>query len=148
MKPVRTLVVVANEREARLLVNEGVGKGLIQIEDVPRDAWPDAEVAYSDQRGRGQAGPGTARHGMEPSTSEQRQMRERFAGHLAEKLGSVWGKGDYDRLIVAAPPKMLGALRDEMPAALKDSLAGDLDKDLVKIPLADLPKHFEDIAAF
>lgn len=148
MKPVRTLVMVANEREARLLVNEGVGKGLIQIADVPRDSFKDAEVAYADQKGRSQSGPGGARHGMEPSTSEQRQMRDRFAGHLGERLDAAWAKGSYDRLIVAAPPKMLGALRDAMPAALQGKLAGDLPKDLVRVPLNEMPGHFSDLAAF
>jgi protein required for attachment to host cells len=42
---------------------------------------------------------------------------------------------------------MLGALRDDMPDALKSVLHADLDKDLVKTPLLDLPDHLDDVLA-
>jgi Protein required for attachment to host cells len=49
---------------------------------------------------------------------------------------------------MAAPAKMLGELRARLPKPLADALAADLAKDLVHIPLDDLPRHFEDVAAF
>ena len=39
-------------------------------------------------------------------------------------------------------PKLLGALRDGLPAQLDQKVLAELDKDLVKVPLADLPRHF------
>jgi protein required for attachment to host cells len=45
--------------------------------------------------------------------------------------------------VVAAAPKMLGVLRKAMSGAPAAALAGDIAKDLMKIPAIDLPKHFD-----
>ncbi|SMX43707.1 host attachment protein [Maliponia aquimaris] len=148
MRPVRTLVLVANDREARVLENEGVGKGLHQLGQVNRDAALDLGGGQADQRGRSQAGPGMARHGMEPATDEEAVNRARFAAALAEMVAGDLALGGHDRLIVCAPPKMLGALREALSAETRAKLSADLPKDLVHTPLADLPKHFDGIAAF
>ncbi len=148
MKPVRTLVLLANEREARLLENDGVGKGLRQLRHVDRTALSGEDIAYAERPGRSQAAPGGAHHAMEPPTSEIRQNRERFAADLTGLLEATWRKSGHDRLIVAAPPKMLGALRDRMPKPLAEALTGDIAKDLLHTPLDELPGHFGDLAAF
>lgn len=148
MKAVKTLILLVNDKEARMLKNDGVGKGLHQLEHIERDAALGAEIAYADGPGRSQGGSGGARHGMEPSTSEVRQNRERFAAHVLDAAEAHWAKGGYDRLVVAAPAKMLGAVRERMPRALADKMQGDLAKDLLHTPVADLPGHFGDMAAF
>jgi protein required for attachment to host cells len=146
MKPVRTLVLLANDRDARLLENEGVGKGLRQVGHLSRETLSGPETAYASAPGRSQASPGGARHGMEPSTSEEAQNRVRFAADLAAHVDRMLDV--YDRLIVAAPAKMLGALRDALPEAARAKIAADLPKDLIHTPLEDLGTHFEDVAAF
>ena len=50
-------------------------------------------------------------------------------------------------IVLAASPRLLGHLRDHMPAALKAHVVAELDKDLVKIPLADLPDHLGAVLA-
>jgi protein required for attachment to host cells len=148
MKPVRTLILLANEREARMLENEGVGKGIHQVRHLDRTQVSGDDIAYSDQPGRSQPGVGASHHGVEPSSSEVRQNRERFAADLTQVLGAAWAKGGYDRLVVSAPPKMLGALRDVRPASLTGALLGELDKDLLHTPVDALAEHFTDFAAF
>jgi len=148
MKPVQTLVLLASEGEARMLVNEGVGKGLHQISHLDREAVSGAPTAYADGPGRAKSGSGAAHHGVEPSSSEGRQNRERFAADLVGVLQKTWDDGGYDRLLIAAAPKMLGALRDQIPDGLAAKLVGELDKDLLHTPVADLPAHFYDMVAF
>ena len=148
MKPVHTLVFLANEQEARLLENDGIGKGLRQIQHLSRDEVSGKAIAYADTPGRSRGGPGGAQHGMEPPSSEIRQNRDRFAADLMTALDKTWAAGAYDRLLIAAPPKMLGALRERLPKPMADCLSGDVPKDLLRIPQADLPKHFKDLAAF
>ena len=148
MKAVKTLVLLVNDKEARMLENDGVGKGLHQLSHIGRDAALGDEIAYADGPGRSRAGPGAAHHGMEPSSSEERQNRERFAAHVLGATEAAWAKGGFDRLMIAAPAKMLGELRGRMPKALDDGLAGDMAKDLLHTPVADLPSHFSAMAAF
>lgn len=148
MKPVQTLVLLANDREARFLENDGVGKGLRQVRHLDRATVSGEDIAYAGQPGRSQAAPGAARHGMEPSTSEEEQNRARFAADLAEMVGQEMTKAGHDRLILCAPPKMLGELRTALPKEVMDKLQADLDKDLIHTPLAELVGHFSDVAAF
>ncbi|MDJ0627015.1 MAG: host attachment protein [Rhodobacter sp.] len=148
MKPVETLVVLANEREARVLVNEGVGKGLRQLRHLSRKAVSGDRIAYADDSGRSRSGPGGAHHKMEPSSSEVRQNRETFAADLLGEVEKTWAKGSYDRLVISAPPKMLGAVRERLPTGLAEALTAELDKDLLHTPLAELAGHFSEVAAF
>ncbi|PWE33274.1 hypothetical protein DDZ14_05665 [Maritimibacter sp. 55A14] len=147
MKPVRTLVLIANEREARILENAGVGKGLAELSSLDASAINSEAIEYADTPGRSRAAPGTARHGFEPPTSERRQARDAFAAHVLDALHAQAAKGGHERLILAAPPKMLGELRGGL-GQLADKVTGSLDKDIVKVPARDLPRHFEAIAAF
>ncbi|TCO71923.1 host attachment protein [Rhodovulum euryhalinum] len=144
MKPVRTLVLIANEKEARLLMNDGAGKGLAELSHFDKAT----ETRYADTPGRSQAAPGAARHGYERPTSEREQNREAFARDVLKITGDAWAAGGYDRFVLSAPPAMLGALRDAMPADLGHALAFDLNKDLLGVAVADLPRHFEDVIVF
>lgn len=149
MRPVRTLVVVASEGAFRLLANEGVGKGLTEVAHVGADAFPDVATAYSDRPGRSSAGPGPmALHGLDPHQSVREQRRARLAAHLARAVEDAWDSGDYDRVVLAAPPKLLGLLRAELAPRVAGHVSGELAKDLVKIPPTELPAHFADVAAF
>ena len=147
MKPVRTLIALVSEKELRLLTAPGTGKGVQQLRHVSADDFPDTDVAFSDRPGRGQAAPGMARHGFVEGDSEQRRERERFADHVAGILSEVWDKGTHDRILLAAGPRMLGQLRQVLPEAVAAALMADLDKDLVKIPTPELPRHLQDVLA-
>lgn len=147
MKPIRTMILLASEKRMRLIENAGVGKGLTEIADYTVDDLGEVRASYADAPGRQQAAPGDGAHGFERPTSVRRQKREDFAGHVMDEAAEMFAQHGYDRLVMAAPPKMLGALRDEMPGALKGALHADLDKDLAKMPLQDLDGHLGDVLA-
>lgn len=146
MKPIRTLVLVADDQTARFLINEGIGKGLREIAGLSAAQFLDAKIEYDDRPGRQTGGPGgVARHGFDPHENADEMGRERFAGYVAEELGREWKRVKPDRLILAAAPKMLGTLRAKLTGAPAAALHGDLAKDLVKVPAQDLPRYFADI---
>ncbi len=142
MRAVHTLVIVANEGQARILENSGIGKGLAVLTELDKAQFEDTEVRYSDAPGRSSAARGVAGHVMDRVQSERRQMREAFAGHVLEAAQAKWQARDYDRLVVAAPAKMLGSLRDRLSSAMKKALVADFDKDLAKVPPAELVERF------
>lgn len=149
MHPVRTLVLVASEKTARLLVNAGVGKGLQPLREVAAADFPDVGVPASDRPGRSTAAAGAvARHGFDPHETERDRRRGRFAAHLAEALADEWARGGYDRIVIAAAPRLLGELRADLPEALRPHVVAELDKDLAKVPLAELAPHFHGVAVF
>lgn len=143
MKPDRTLVLIADDAEARFLINEGPGTGLKDHAGLSTAQFPDLQIDYQDRAVR-QTGPGgAARHGVDPRATLEEQRRERFARHVAAALDQEWGQVRADRLVIAAAPKMLGVLRKMIAGPAAAALAGDLAKDLMKTPALDLPKHFE-----
>lgn len=144
MKPTRTLVLIANERDAELFVNDGPNKGLAPVSHFQKAD----EIEYADRQGREQAGPATGRHGMEPSTSPREQNRGAFAETVLAETAKQWGQGGYDRFVMCAPPQMLGELRNRIAGPLKAALVADLNKDLVGVAAADLPGHFADTIVF
>ncbi len=148
MKAVTTLVVIANDKKARFLENQGVGKGLVELSDMSAADFADVETRYSDRPGRAQASAGSGSHAVERTTSEERQERQAFARHVLERTGRLLSKGGHDRLAIAAAPRMLGELRGGLTAELKVRLAFDLDKDLVQVPLIKLVDHFAGKVAF
>jgi protein required for attachment to host cells len=144
MKPLETLVLLANEREAQLLVNLGPNKGLREV--LRFDAAQNIE--YSDQPGREQGGPDMGGHSYQPPTSPREQNREAFAQDVLKIATREWERGNFSRFVMSAPPKMLGELRNRLSGPLKQALEADLDKDIVGVAAEDLPRHFEETILF
>lgn len=148
MKPVRTLLVLASEAEARLLVNEGPGRGLEVVAGLRAEDFPDTRQEFTDDAGRQTAAPGMGFHAYGARETVRDARRTTFAGLIVEAMAEAWATGRYDRIVLAASPKLLGELRARLPAPLAAAVAADLPKDLVKVAARDLPPHFKDVAAF
>lgn len=148
MKQIRTLVLLASEGEAKILENAGRGKGLKEVCAMRAADFPDVDQGFTEAPGHQTAAPGMGGHAFTPRESEREARRTTFAGIILEGLEQVWAKGGHDRMIVAASPRLLGELRQRMPKAMAEKVAADLPKDLVKIALIDLPRHFSAVADF
>lgn len=147
MKPKRTLVLLADDSGARLFENNGIGKGLDEIEDLAKAVLPDTEIRYSDTPGRGNA-PGGAHHTYDPSQSEEDQTRAAFAEHVVKAAEARWNEVAYERFAMAAAPRMLGVLRAKLPKPMRAALVADLDKDLMKLKPDDVAARFGDRIVF
>ena len=146
MRKTTTWVVVADGARARRLVNEGPGKGL---EELPGGAMA-AEHAPSrdikaDRPGRTFDSAGQGRHAKEPPTDPHRDAKRRFAREVAVRLDAAHKRGDFDRVVLIAPPQALGDLRaclsKGVQAKVSAELAKDLTKDLTHLPIHELPDH-------
>lgn len=145
MKSIRTLVVLANEHDLRLLATDAAGQGLHQIAHHAASEFSDAAVRYSDREGRMRNGPGPI-SALDRPTSERSQSRGHFADHVLALTEAQWAAGGFDQLIIAAPAAMLGVLRDRLGPDLAAVLLTDLTKDLLHIPLEDMAGHLPDLA--
>ena len=137
MKALQSLYLLASDQEFRLLRGQEV-----QLEEIGHRRaadFPDVTNVYPAGKSQGRAIGANDRGG--PDAEERR----RFARHVVKALEAEWAKAKDDRIILVAGPKMLGVLRDLMPKALAGQVAVDLAKDLVKLPLQDLPSHLEDV---
>ena len=145
MQPTRTWILLADGAQARLLRNLGPGKGLEEISPgtVEFPHPPNREID-SDKPGRVQDSAGPGRHSMEPPTDPHEKLKHDFARSLAEGINAADHKDRFDRLIVAAPPKVLGEIRQKLSKTSKAKLLRELDKDLIGADDKQLAKQFAD----
>jgi protein required for attachment to host cells len=139
MKGVVTLYCVADEAGFRLL--HGQGSELEVVLQASAEAFDDVEYEFS-KGGRNRAGRGDTSFGHDTRSAAEIE-RPRLARHVVKALEAEWDKRLFDRIVLAAGPKMLGALRDAMPERLTPHIAMELSKDLSDIPAHALYQHLK-----
>jgi protein required for attachment to host cells len=141
MKPVKTWILIADGAHGRLFENRGPGTGLEAInEEFEADHRPDHEIV-TDHLGRTFESAYSARHAIAPRHDPHRELKRDFAKSLAKLLDRRRQEHAFDRLIIVAPPKVLGDLRNALSESVRELVSAELDKDLTKTPVGDLPGH-------
>eukprot|EP01037_Dinobryon_pediforme_P015310 gene15311-15454_t len=142
MKPLRTWVLVADGARARILENNGPDHSLRGVEGLVFDANHDAtHDIVSDRQGRSFSSHGDGCSAIEPRTDPHRELKAKFARHLASVLSQELANGAYSRLIIVAAPVTLGDLRSEISDQVKATLVGEIAHDLTKTPDHEVAKH-------
>lgn len=72
-----------------------------------------------------------------------RQAKEAFALEIADRAADVCLRDRYEGVVIAAPARLIGALRAQV--AERAPIAGAIEKDLTKAPDARLPKWFDHV---
>ena len=148
MKPTRSWIVIADGAHARILENTGPGQGLTPLpeEEMHQPHKPSRELD-ADRPGRSHDRMGPQRHAMEPPTDAHREEKHRFAVELAELLNTAARLKSYDRLVLVAPAKTLGDLRQALDKDAAAKVDGELSKDLTPIPDHELADHLGEVIA-
>ena len=94
----------------------------------------------TSEKTRGSTGQVSFNVGPELDAQSDRQ-RLALAAHAWQALDGIWPAGGHDRIVLAAGPKMLGALRAQQPTTLADYVSGELGKNLMNVPPQELPAH-------
>ena len=142
MKPQKIWVLVADGARARILrdVLPGVKTPNEHEELVFRSEQRQLREIMTDKPGRSFAPTGTRRSAMEYHSDPVREDDRAFAATLAEVLDSHRVAGDFDHLVVAAAPQMLGDLRQAFPENLRKVTIAEFAKDFTKLPAHELRK--------
>jgi protein required for attachment to host cells len=64
-----------------------------------------------------------------------------FLHDLVGRLDAAIGAGDTSSLVMVAPPRALGIIRQAYSPHVRDALRGEVDKDLVKLPVYEIEKQ-------
>jgi len=129
------LVVVADGRKSLFLRNEGDAEypNLIVQSHRAHDDPPDRDIK-TDAPGRSHSSVGDGRSAFEETDFHQ-QAEDRFAADAAERLGRVIQGGGVEQLIVIAPPRTLGELRQHYSKEVSDRIVAEVDKDFTNHPV-------------
>ena len=137
-----TWIVVAESARARIFTMSEIGAKLQEITDLshPESRLHDTELT-SDLPGRAFDSQGQGRHAMEPATDPKEREARAFAAEIARHIERGRHQGNFDRLVLIAPPKFLGRLRAELTKPARDALVGELDKNLVEADTKTLARQ-------
>ncbi len=140
----KTWILVGDSSRARLLLAEHTNAPLQELDTLenPAARLRNQDLS-SDGPGRSFDSAGRGRHAMEQRESPKHHEAATFARHLAERLEQARGHGELERLVLVAPPRFLGLLRDEMGTDLSRLVIAEIDKDLTAVDASELRTHLE-----
>jgi protein required for attachment to host cells len=136
--PHDALVLVADGRKSLFFRNEGDGEFLnLVVEDQRAHADLQDRELKSDAPGRAMSQIGGRQSTMEEPDYHQIE-EDRFARETAELLAKRVEQDGVDKLVVVAPPRTLGELRQHYGKAVEARIVAEIDKDLVNHPVDKL----------
>jgi protein required for attachment to host cells len=83
----------------------------------------------------------TERHKYEPSMAQGRQHESAFAHQIAILLNDAAARQAFDKLVMVAPPGMLGLLRAELSDQARRHVAAEVDKEFSNLPPPELQER-------
>lgn len=130
-----SLVLVADGAKMLFFRNEGdaLSPTLKVVDAEQQAALQDSEIK-TDRAGATSSGAGGGGATM-GEANYQDQAEDRFAIEAADRLKRGALAGDYDQLVVVAPPRTLGVLRKHYHSEVEKRLILEMPKDLTGHPV-------------
>jgi protein required for attachment to host cells len=94
----------------------------------------------TDEPGRLFSGAAGRRAATEPTDFHMLE-EQHFLTELVKHLDRYATEHKIKDLVIAAPPRALGTLRDALPQHLRNLVRAEIDKDYVAHPVYDIEKH-------
>jgi protein required for attachment to host cells len=134
-------VIVCDGKKALVLENVGDAKFLtLKTREVYEHADTKTSAQGTDAPGRSINSVDGRRSAME-QTDWHDQEEQRFLQKLASHLDAEVKAGNAKALIMIAPPRALGVLRQAYSVGMRHALRAELDKDFVKLPVHEIEQH-------
>lgn len=131
-------VIVADGEKALFLRNQGDAKfpDLAVVEEMAQENPPTREQG-SDRPGRYNDGPTVHRSAVQ-DTDWHRLNKDRFANEIAGRLYSLAHKGEFDDVVLIAPPRVLGEMRQKLHQEVGDKVRAEIPKTLTNHTIAEI----------
>ncbi|HUY68276.1 MAG TPA: host attachment protein [Alphaproteobacteria bacterium] len=93
------------------------------------------------RRGTASSGMSPARNTYEPHGDIKEELKRHFVTTIAAKLQQACLQKSFDRLIMAAPPHMLGELREYLDPEVRKTIMAELPHELAHCGTRELLAH-------
>ena len=134
-------VIVCDGAKALFLQNAGDSKfPNLQTREVMEQTVPPTSELGTDKPGRSHSSVGPGRSSVQ-QTDFHTQQEEEFLRSIMVKLDVAAKAGQMKAIILVAPPRALGVLRQHYTHALKQAVREEVQKDYVKMPVYEIEKH-------
>jgi protein required for attachment to host cells len=141
MKPSRIWYVIADGGRARFVAQDANGAFRTVLSFVATDMHKRSSDLGRDRPARVKESANAARHAVEPRRDLHEAAKEDFIALVAEEIAAEHGNGQFDQLVLVAPPKVLTELKQSLSKPMAALVLNDLQKDLTKVPDHDLTEH-------
>lgn len=133
-----TWVLVADGEKALFLRNGGDAQcpSLAVVRKIEEENPPTREQG-TDRPGRYNDGPTVHRSAVD-DTDWHQLAKQRFADEIAAQLYRLAHRGDFDEIILVAPPPVLGNMRKKLHKAVAKRVVAEVPKTLTNAPLSDI----------
>ena len=134
-------VVVCDGRKALIL--ENIGDAMfpnLHTREVKEHPVPATHDLGSAAPGRSFASVGASRSAVE-QTDWHLQVEEEFLRNLAGELDRAVMSGETRHVVLVAPPRALGVLRQAASGHLRGAIAAEVAHDYVKLPVGEIEKR-------
>ncbi|MZR12987.1 Host attachment protein [Maritimibacter sp. DP07] len=130
-----TWVLVADSEKALFLENvaDAQNPHLVVIREEEQEN-PSDRSQSANRPGRMQD-TGVQQRSALDDTDWHELAKERFAAELSEILYKKAHRGEFDRIIIACPPQLLGELRRDLHKEVSSRVVGEVHKLLTNHPL-------------
>ncbi|MDY6956093.1 MAG: host attachment protein [Pseudomonadota bacterium] len=139
-------ILVADAARARFYQAQGARGPLLELEDAvhPASRLPGHEL-LADRPGRALDSHGEHRHGMEPTIDPKDEEARRFAAELCARLRERYQAHAFTHLVLVAPPRFLGFLRNALDHQIASRVLASVDLDLTHCTTPDVVRaHLPD----
>jgi protein required for attachment to host cells len=106
----------------------------------------DFQVSH-DGRGSKIGGACSGHNTCEPHLDIHDEVQQNLVEEIADKLKQARETKAFDHLIIAAPSKILGALRHHLDTTIRDCVIAEIDKDFTNDKADALLAHLEETFA-
>ena len=79
-------------------------------------------------------------HAFEPLHGYHKLEKHRFAKEIADVLYSAAHRGQYSKLVIAAPPMIMGDLRKAFHKEVSEKVVAEVSKDLTNLPAHEIER--------
>jgi protein required for attachment to host cells len=129
----KTWILAANRTRARLFELDERERSVSEIENfVNPEGRAPAGSRGENRPPRTYDSKGAGRHAIEPHTEPVLKFAERFARRISSVLEDGRTQHKFQQIMLIAPPRFLGHLRNCMPSNLRSCVVREVDKDMTR----------------
>ncbi|AEH86249.1 host attachment protein [Mesorhizobium opportunistum] len=131
-------IMVADGEKALFLRNAGDNKfpDLQVVQEMEQENPPTREQG-SDSPGRYNDGPSVHRSAVE-DTDWHRIGKERFADEIVDRLYKLAHGGEFNEIVLIAPPMVLGSMRKKLHKEVEEKVVAEIPKTLTNHAIPEI----------
>lgn len=137
--------LLANGRRARVLIEEQRGAALKTPNDWEMAITEEEMYEPRDRPPRTFDSVGPGRHAMDKGISLHEKEELNFLRRVANRIGEADKAKQFDHLVIAAPPRALGTLRELLPSSVRSRVRAETPKDILDEDQAKLRERLTEL---